>query len=155
RPCRSAWNRAPAPPSHRPGSCRTRTEGGRSASTCRRPPTRRSGRAEGNPASEIPLALLLLHRGVLVLIDQAPGAFGHARGAHFGNDLLEIGRRGIHGSRQRIAAKRAEPHQTLLRLLALVEPHTVVINDDDQAIAFHRGPMGREIQWYYVDPFRE
>ena len=70
--------------SHRRGSCRTRTATVRSRSICRRRRCRRSGHAEGNPASEIPLALLPFHRGTLFLIDQPAGALRHFRGAHFG-----------------------------------------------------------------------
>ncbi len=90
----AAGSRAPAPPSRRRGWCRIRTAAGRSASICRHRPCRRPGRAGANRASEIALALLLLHRGVLVLKSISRPARSDMRVvAHLGDDLLDGWRR--------------------------------------------------------------
>ena len=48
-----------------------------------------SDRRTAGASSEIALALLLLHRGVFVAVDQAALALGRARGEHLADDLFE------------------------------------------------------------------
>ena len=49
--------------------------------------------ARGSPSwpSEIALALLLLHRPALVMVDEAAGALRGARGQHLADDVVERG----------------------------------------------------------------
>src|SRR5437762_7084591 len=87
----------------------------------RRPRWTATGRAIASsgirtrPASEIALALLALHRGVAVAVDQAALAFRAARLAQFGDDLADS--RGLGGDRagQRLAAGPAEAHPAQFR----------------------------------------
>ena len=46
---------------------------------------------QGVGHQKYPSRFFVFHRGVLVLVDQPPGAFGDARGAHLGDDLLQRG----------------------------------------------------------------
>src|SRR5215471_21365683 len=59
--------------------------------------------------SEIALALLALHRGVAVAVDEAALPFRAARLAQFGDDVADRRGLGLDRAGQRIAAKRTEP----------------------------------------------
>ena len=126
RSCRASWNRAPARRADPRRSAWCRRAAGRSASTCRRRPSRRSGSAAATfrPArrdrrgrsaaagrdgvsaldygacSEIAFALLLFHRAGLVLVDQAALALRGARGQHLADDALP-------GCRRRTRSRRS------------------------------------------------
>ena len=72
----------------------------------------------GARSSEIPLLLLLLHRGLFVAVDQPALALGGAGGEHLGDDVFQAVGIALDRAGQRIAAQGAEPHQPLLHLFA-------------------------------------
>ena len=69
-------------------------------------------------SSEIPLLLLLLHRGLFVAVDQPALALGGAAGEHLGDDVFQAVGIAFDGAGQRIAAQGAEAHQPLFHRLA-------------------------------------
>src|SRR5438045_5124718 len=109
----------------------------------RRPRWTATGRAIASsgirtrPASEIALALLALHRGVAVAVDQAALAFRAARLAQFGDDLADGRGLGVDRAGQWIAAERAEAHPAKFRPLVRFERQAVVIDHDPPARTLH------------------
>ncbi len=111
---------------------------GRSASTCRHRPSRRSETAasaarsarlaaacapragyRAHPSSEISLALLLFHRAGFIGVDQASLALGHgATAASPRSSSSSVSRLGFDGAGQRIAAERPEPRPGAFRELS-------------------------------------
>src|SRR4051812_2376339 len=67
---------------------------------------------------KIPFALFLLHRRVLIVVDEAALPLGDARQQHLADDLRQRRRRRLDRARQRIAAERAEANHALLHDLA-------------------------------------
>src|ERR1700722_10697113 len=105
-------------------------------------------------SSEVPLALLLFHRGGFVRIDQASLPFGSGGLAHLGNDVAERNGFRLDRARQRIATKRAEAHAPHCRLLARHERQAIVVDHDERARALNDGAKLGEIERHNRNVFR-
>src|SRR6185312_5358148 len=92
------------------------------------------------------LALFLLHRRILVAVDQTALTLRRAGGEHLRHDRLDRIGIGFNRAGQRIAAQGAETHQLLFRLLARLQPHAVVIDHDERTVASHDRTLRREIE---------
>ncbi len=89
--------------------------------------------------SEVALALLLLHRGRLVVVDQPARAFGGSRQHHLVDQVGQRRGGGGNGRRQGIAAERAEPDAQVLRPLSRLERQPVIVDKDQLAAAPDNG----------------
>src|SRR5580704_6463209 len=78
-------------------------------------------------ASEIPLALLLLHAGRLVVVDDAALALGGGGEQHLLDDLRQRLGLALHRAGQRVAALGAEADLLHHRDLAGLQPHALVV----------------------------
>src|SRR5437868_1597119 len=105
-------------------------------------------RSEACAMSEIPFLLFLLHRGGRVVIDDPALPLRTAGQQHLLDDLGERGGLAFHGTRERIAAERAESDAAHLRLLTGLQRHALVIDHDECPIALHNGTARRKIQGY-------
>src|SRR3954447_4531533 len=85
--------------------------------------------------SEVPLALLLLHRPRLVVVDHPALPLGVPREEHLLDDLRQCRRAALDRPRERVAAQRAEPHPLHHRLLAGPQRHPLVVHHDERAVA--------------------
>src|SRR5579862_4190395 len=94
-------------------------------------------RSEAWAISEVPLLLLLLHRGGGIVVDDPALPFRALRQQHLLDDLRKGGRLALHGSRERVTAERTEAHAAHLGLLTRVQGHTLVIDHDECSIALH------------------
>src|ERR1700761_9053661 len=92
-------------------------------------------------ASEIALLLLLLHRRRLVVVDDAALALAGGGEQHLLDDLGQGRRRALDRAGQRIAALGAEADRAHLWDLALAQPHPLVIDHDQIAVALHHRPF--------------
>src|SRR5690606_18308730 len=99
----------------------------------------------------IALALLLLHRITLGVVDQAAGTLGLRAGLHLGDDGVEVGGVGLDRAGQRIAAQRAEAHATHGGLFAVAQPEAVVIDHHQRSVALDHRPFGGEVQRHHRD----
>src|SRR3954466_9177916 len=79
--------------------------------------------------SEIPLALLLLHRPRLVVVDHPALPLGVPPQQHLLDDLRQRRRVALDRAGERVAAERAEPHPLHHRLLPGPQPrpHPLVV----------------------------
>src|SRR3954466_15181645 len=84
---------------------------------------------------EVPFPLLALHRGVLVVIDQAALPFRLLGQQHLADDLRQRLRFRLDRARQRIAAEGAEAYALLDGDLAGTQAHAVVVDHDERAVA--------------------
>src|SRR5439155_22510846 len=98
------------PRARRPEPSPFRRAGARAGSTCRRRPSRRrrDGGASSPPPSEIALALLALHGGGAVAVDEATLALGSAAEVHLLDKGVERRRAALDRAGQGIAAQRTE-----------------------------------------------
>src|SRR5579864_8141403 len=94
-------------------------------------------RSEAWAMSEVPLLLLLLHRGGRIVVDDPPLPLRALRQQHLLDDLRKGGRLALHGSRERVAAERTEPHAAHLGFLTWIQRHALVIDHDECSIARH------------------
>src|SRR5574338_366311 len=96
---------------------------------------------------EVALLLLLLHaRGARVAVDDPAFALRGARGEHLGDDLLDRLRVAFDRARQGIAAERPEPHLARDHRLARLEPHALIVDHQDHAVANHRRALRGEVE---------
>src|SRR5664279_3245324 len=97
-------------------------------------------------SSEISLALFLLHRASLVVVDDAALPFRAGRTTHFRDDRVQrLGAR-LDRAGQRIATQRAETNLHHPRLLAGRERQAIIIDHDQRAVALHDRTLLGEIQ---------
>src|SRR5215204_6341147 len=85
--------------------------------------------------SEVPLGLLALHRSAALAVDQPSGALRAAIDQHLGQQVVEVGRLGLHRGGQGVAAEGAEADLALLRPLAVLERVAVVVDHDQLPVA--------------------
>src|SRR6476469_4786396 len=103
-------------------------------------------------ASKIALLLLLLHRrAARIAVDRAALPLARLADQHLGDDSFDRIRVALDRTRKRIAAESSEPHLAHHRLLARFEPHPLVVDHQDQAVAFDRRPLGREVERHDLD----
>ena len=128
-----------------------RAAGGRSASICRRRrepqvmkrkqvlvgwPVSRSLLRRRGVASEIAFALLLLHRGRFVAVDQPALPLGDAGGHHLGDDVVERVPRRIRSRRSADSSPACGSAPARVSgLLAGLERHALVVDHDPGAVA--------------------
>src|SRR5690606_7266269 len=98
--------------------------------------------------SEVPLALLHFHRGVLVVVDEPPLALRALRLDHLPQDLGEGGGSAADRARERVAAERPKAHGLHLRRLAGRKRKPRVVDHDQGALALddrsRRGEIERD-----------
>src|SRR6478672_8212630 len=114
------------------------------------------GNDELKGTSKIALLLLLLHRcAAAVTVDGAALPLAGRTGQHFGNNLLDACRVALDCARQRITAQCPEPHPPADHLLAGFQPHPLVVDHQDEAVALHRWPLRREVQRHDRNPLAQ
>ena len=97
-------------------------------------------------SSEITLALLLLHRGRFVGIDQAALPLGNARRFQLVDDVFHGTGARFDRAAQRIAAERTEPNVLDLGLVAVFERQAIVVHHDQHAVTVNHRPRCCEIE---------
>src|SRR5688500_11730209 len=97
-------------------------------------------------ASEVAFTLLHFHRAFLVVIDEAALTLAVGREQHLADDRRQRGRVRTDRARQRIAAERPEPHHLGAWHLAGAQPHALVVDHDQRALAVDHRPRRREVQ---------
>src|SRR5580704_5334709 len=85
------------------------------------------------------------------MIDQASGAFGGLHCLHFPHNIAESRGIGFDSGRQRIAAKRPEPHRACRGPFARLERKAFIVNHDEAAAALNDRAWRREIEGYDRD----
>src|SRR3954452_18904575 len=84
--------------------------------------------------SEVPLALLLLHRPRLVVVDHPALPLRVPRQQHLLDDLRQRRRVALYRPRERVAAERAETDPLHHRLLARLYPYPLVVHHDERPV---------------------
>ena len=121
-------------------AARSRSAGGPSARTAQGS-SRMRWRVGGSPCSEVALALLLLHRAVGVVVDDARGALGGARATISSMISVDVRRLRAHGARSRDSSRACGSGTMTCSTFspgcgrALRRPH--VIEDDELPAAHH------------------
>src|SRR5581483_8471789 len=114
----------------------------------------RQRRGKRGWTSEVPFALLALHRSRLVAVDEAAGALGCPHPRHLFDDGVQGGRGAGHGSAQRVATQGAKPHHPDLLHLAGTQRHPVVIAHYESAVALDDWARCGKVQRYHRDALR-
>src|SRR5262245_45865556 len=123
----------------------SRTAASRSAYSSHRPRCRLC-RFEEARALEIALALLQLHRAVLMVIDAAQLPFGMFGYGQLVDDFRNGGRRRPHGPGARRAAERPHAAHDALRFFAGHQRHERLLERDERVAAYDHFPFLGEVQ---------
>src|SRR6187399_1467343 len=87
--------------------------------------------------SEIPFALAIFHRSGGLGVDGAALTLRGRGAQHLFDDLGDVRGLGHLRARQRITAERAEANGLEVRLLAVLQRQTIVVDHDLEAVAIH------------------